>query len=180
MTLRLSVTENVLVPYADPEKRKEGSRLRAERSRLRKKLEALQTGQPPARKPARKQQQSAPAEIDAESKAEAPGETTLEPVEIPTKDDWARMKVQLGLRIVKQAEHMVARNTLAVAQVLKLGVDLVNANLPLLPEVSRDNVLAGSVGALDDGYLREDPEFRRLAEALLIRKMELQLAKQVE
>lgn len=154
--------------------------MRAERSRLRKKLAALQTGPLPAPRQRANASAVGPTGQDEANPAGPERPLELEPIAIPAKDDWARMKVQIGLRIVKQAEQMVARNVLAVAQVLKLGVDLVNANLPLLPEVCKDNVLSGSVGAVDERYLREDPEFRRLAEALLIRKMELELAQQVE
>lgn len=182
------------MPYADPEQRKEASKLRAAKSRLNKKQarlrgEAPDPTLPPSAPPAAPHAPKPPgkskpaaAETGKKStsapKACAPIPTALDlaSIEIPQLEAWHRRKVQLGLWWLLHSERIMDRMPVSAFQLGKAGVDLINANLTLLPEMREDGANPGSVGVVDEGLLEKDPEYRRLAEALLVRKMELQLS----
>ena len=182
------------MPYADPDQRKEASRLRAAKSRLNRKQARLRGEAPdptlppsasPEAPPVAKtgKKSGKPAAVPAKKSTSAPAGCAPAPtiadlaaVAIPQMDEWHRRKVQLGLWWLQHAEPIMERMPVSAFQLGKAGVDLVNANLSLLPELREDGANPGSVAVVDERLLEHDPEYRRLAEALLVRKMELQLS----
>jgi len=92
--------------------------------------------------------------------------------------EWAQQLIVLGRSWVEQSKKMLPTNPTGAYNLGKAGIELINANRNLLPRPETDKgPQAGSVAALDGEFLH-DPEYRRLAEALLARKCDLQIERE--
>lgn len=94
--------------------------------------------------------------------------------------DWSKQLIMLGRDWIARSKSMLATHPSAAYNLAKAGIELVNANRPLLPRPETDKgPQPGSVAALESEFL-DDPEYLRLAEAMLARKCELQLERERE
>lgn len=92
--------------------------------------------------------------------------------------EWSQQLIILGREWIARSKPMLATHPSAAYNLAKAGIELVNANRPLLPRPETDKgPQPGSVAALDHEFI-DDPEYLRLAEALLARKCELMLQRE--
>lgn len=155
------------MPYKDPEKAKQTAKARAQKSRANRKLRELQgleTGSsPPPTGPG--------GRPGAQSVA---GQLTVDLVgDIPTPAEFALIKVKMGLQWMEKSQELLGKAPAVAYNMGRAGIDLVNANLNFVSMERNDGPQPGSVAALDGEFIK-DPEYLRLAEALLARKCDLQ------
>lgn len=97
---------------------------------------------------------------------------------LESDQEWAATLIVLGRSWIERSRDMLVTAPSAAHNLAMKGIELVNANRPMIP---RGNVTEGpspgSVALLDQEFL-DDPEYLRLAEALLARKCDLQLERE--
>lgn len=97
---------------------------------------------------------------------------------LESDQEWAEQLIVIGRSWVEQSKVMLPTNPSAAYNLGKAGIELINANRNLLPRPEPDKgAHPGSVASLDGEFLH-DPEYRRLAEALLARKCDLQIERE--